>query len=88
MKRHLVDKEPVSYICDALSIQPNLFYQWQRRFFENGAAAFERKSTKKDKREADRVEALESKLCKKDGVIAELMQDSTQKTHFFKYLQI
>lgn len=75
LKRHLVDKEPVSDICDGLGIQPTLFYQWQRRFFENGAAAFERKSAKKEKHEAERVEALESKLRKKDEVIAELMED-------------
>jgi len=75
LKRHLVDKVAVSDVCDSEGIQPTLFYQWQRQFFENGAAAFEPKSRKKAQREAERIEALESKLRKKDEVISELMED-------------
>lgn len=75
LKRHLVDKETVSDVCDAEGIQPTQFYQWQKQFFENGASAFERKSPKKSNREADRVTALEAKLRKKDEVISELMED-------------
>ena len=75
LKRHLVDKEAVSDVCEQVGIQPTQFYQWQRQFFENGAAAFERKSAKKKSREAERVHLLESKLRKKDEVISELMED-------------
>ena len=75
LKRHLVEREAVSDVCDHEGIQPTLFYQWQRQFFENGAAAFERKSPKKDKREAERFQALEAKLRNKDEVISELMED-------------
>ncbi len=38
LKRHLVDKVPVSDLCDELDIYPNLFYRWQKEFFENGHA--------------------------------------------------
>jgi len=75
LKRHLVDKEAVSDICEKEGIQPTLFYQWQRQFFENGAAAFERKSSKKESIEAERLRLLEAKLHKKDEVISELMED-------------
>ena len=75
LKRHLVDKETVSDVCDAEGIQPTQFYQWQKQFFESGTSAFERKSPKKSNREADRVTALEAKLRKKDEVISELMED-------------
>jgi len=75
LRRHLVDKVAVSEICEKEGIQPTQFYQWQKQFFENGAAAFERQSPKKDRREAERVAALEAKLRKKDEVISELMED-------------
>ena len=43
LRRHLIDKVPVSDLCDQHQLQPTLFYAWQKQFFENGAAAFERK---------------------------------------------
>ena len=40
LRRHLLDKEPVSTLCDELTLQPTVFYRWQKEFFENGAALF------------------------------------------------
>ena len=39
LRRHLVDRELVSKLCDELALQPTVFYRWQKEFFENGAAA-------------------------------------------------
>ena len=75
LRRHLVDKGAVSDICEKEGIAPTQFYQWQKQFFENGAAAFERPPSKPDRREAERIEALEAKLRNKDEVISELMED-------------
>ena len=41
LRRHLVEKVPVSDLCDECHLAPNVFYRWQKEFFENGAAAFE-----------------------------------------------
>ena len=41
LRRHLLEKEPISNLCDELGLQPTVFYRWQKEFFENGAAAFE-----------------------------------------------
>ena len=41
LKRHLLDKVPVSDLCDELDIYPNQFYDWLKEFFENGHAAFD-----------------------------------------------
>ena len=41
LRRHLVDKVPVSELCEELGLQPTVFYRWQKEFFENGAAAFQ-----------------------------------------------
>ena len=41
LKRHLIDKVPVSNLCDELDLYPNQFYAWLKEFFENGHAAFD-----------------------------------------------
>ena len=30
VRRHLVDKVPVSNLCDEYGIQPSMFYNWQK----------------------------------------------------------
>lgn len=75
LREHFLDKAPISDVCERHGIQPAQFYQWQKIFFENGESAFERKSPKKDRREADRIEALEAKVRKKDEVLGELMEE-------------
>ena len=44
LRRHLLEQEPISKLCDELGLQPTVFYRWQKEFFENGAAAFEQKA--------------------------------------------
>ena len=44
LRRHLVENEPVSQLCDELALQPTVFYRWQKEFFENAAAAFQTKT--------------------------------------------
>ena len=41
LRRHLLDKVPVSDLCEEPGLQPTAFYRWQKEFFENGAAAFQ-----------------------------------------------
>lgn len=54
-----------------------MFYQWQRTFFENGAAAFSspRTETKNSTATEKKIQALEFKLQRQDEVIAEIMED-------------
>ena len=40
LREHLLDHTPISEVCETHNLQPSVFYEWQRRFFENGAAAF------------------------------------------------
>jgi hypothetical protein len=30
LRRHLLDKEPISKLCDELGLQPTVFYRWQK----------------------------------------------------------
>jgi transposase len=75
LRRHLVDRVPVSHLCDEYKIQPTLFYLWQRQAFEHlGAALQDGRTVRGQQRTAAgdraRVEALEAKLAKKDAFIA------------------
>lgn len=74
LKKHLVDKVPVSQVCEEYQIQSTIFYQWLKRFFENGTAAFEKPEKVSDGQQR-RVEELERKLQKKNDVLAELMEE-------------
>ena len=75
LRRHLLDKVPVSDLCDELGLQPTVFYRWQKEFFESGAAAFQPKSRPAQQAEQQRIEFLEKKIQTKDEVLAELMAE-------------
>ena len=75
LRRHLVEKVPVSQVCDEAGIQPTQFYTWQRIFFENGTTAFERQSKAENSAREQRIAFLESKLRRKDEVLSELMEE-------------
>ena len=76
LRQHLIEKVPVSDLCDRYQLQPTVFYRWQRQFFENGQAAFEPKPGRKQlRKEHQRMEALEAKFRKKDEVLGELMEE-------------
>lgn len=77
VKEHLVDGVAISDLCDRHRIQPTQFYLWQKQLFENGSAAFERKTKAPGPTPAERqVEALRAKLVTKNEVIAELMEEN------------
>jgi transposase len=77
LKEHLVDGVAISDLCDRHHIQPTQFYQWQKQLFENGAAAFERKTKQAGPSpEQRKIEALQAKLLTKNEVIAELMEEN------------
>ena len=79
LRRHLVEKVPVSDLCDEMGLNPNVFYGWQRQLFENGGAAFQRKGKRgRAAPEARKLQKLEAKLAQKNEVLAELMQEHVQ----------
>jgi transposase len=81
LKRHLLEKIPVSTICDELGIAPTLFYRWQKEFFENGHTLFEngRAAKAADNAKDEKIQKLEAKLQKKNEVMAELMEALTEE---------
>lgn len=79
LKRHLVDKVPLSEVCKEFDICPSQFYRWQKTWLEHGAELFERKGPSAEKKQTGaaqmRIAALEEKLKKKDSVMAELLEE-------------
>src|SRR3984885_10218944 len=77
LKRHLIDKVPVSDLCDELDIYPYQFYDWLKKFFENGHLAFAngRKAKAVEDAKDHKIERLEAKLQRKDSVLGELMEE-------------
>ena len=73
LRRHLLEKTPVSDLCYQLGINPTLFYRWQKEFFENGAAAFQARERphRQVEEKQKRIEFLEKKVRTKDEVLAE-----------------
>jgi transposase len=80
VKAHLVDRVPISDLCERHAITPTQFYQWQKQLFEGAAAAFERKPGKPAGPSAAerKVQHLQEKLATKNEVIAELMEENVR----------
>ena len=77
LRRHLLENVPISDLCDEHDLQPTVFYNWQRKLFENAAFALERRTNNptQESLDAKKVATLEKKLAKKDEVLAELMEE-------------
>lgn len=79
IRKHLLEQVPVSDLADEYGFQPTQFYQWQKQFFENAQAVFERNGKQRNdnqsKRLRDKISQLEDKLVSKDEVIAEIIAD-------------
>lgn len=76
LRQHLLDKTAISEVCEAHQITPTQFYQWQKTFFENGAAAFAKTGGHRAATQAEqRLAKLQDKLKRKDEVIAEIMAE-------------
>ena len=78
LRRHLIDRVPVSDLCDQHKLSPTLFYLWQKQFFENGTSAFERKGASTESQHLRTIAALREKLQRKNEVVAELMEEHVQ----------
>src|ERR1035438_2312765 len=77
LRRHLLDKVPVSDLCEELGLRPTVFYRWQKEFFENGAAAFQAQERphRQVEEKQRRIDFLEKKVQTKNEVLAELMAE-------------
>jgi len=78
LKRYLVEKVPMSDLCDEYGLQPSQVYRWQKQLFENAAGAFRRTNKRAQESKDRKIAALEDKLAKKNEGVAELLEDHVQ----------
>lgn len=75
LRQHLIERKPISDVCQAHGIRPSMFYNWQKRLFENGAAAFASDKDPQHQKLERKVKALQTKLEHKDRVIAQVTEE-------------
>jgi len=76
LRLHLLEGKAISAVCEEHGIQPSMFYNWQRQFFENGTRAFD--GGPEDRSESKlhkQIEHLEDRLRRKHEVLSELMEE-------------
>ena len=77
LRLHLLEKQPVSDVCDKFGLNPNVFYRWQKQFFEKGSTAFEKGCGNIKDRSCHRLEG-KSKRCKSCKHLERLKQENLQ----------
>ena len=73
LRRHVMDKVPVSEICNEEKLAPSVFYGWLKTLLANAPVALvSPRGSSPEKKLQEKIDALEEKLQKKDGIIAEV----------------
>lgn len=77
LRLHLVDKKPVSEICNEHKLQPSVFYEWLRQLLANAPVvlATAKRGQSPERKLEEKLAALEERLAKKDAVIAEISEE-------------
>lgn len=78
LRKHLIEKVPVSEICDEYKIAVSVFYKWQAQLFEQGEKVFSqtnREEKTKPSMLEEKIVGLEEKLMRKAEVLSELMEE-------------
>lgn len=76
LKRHLLEKEPISKVCAEEQIAPTQFYAWQAKLFEYAEEALrDARGQKPTNKDQQRLQLLEARLREREEALAELMSE-------------
>lgn len=75
LKRHLLEKVPVSDLCDQYGLHPTVFHRWMKEFFEKAVLAFQKDKDSRSLKLERKMAKLEGKQAQKNEVLAELMEE-------------
>ena len=75
LRLHLMEKVPISKVCDEHHLAPSMYHRWQEQLFLNAGMALEGKRGPDPSPHKQRVEKLEEKMRQRDEVLAELMAE-------------
>lgn len=75
LREHLLEKTPISDVCQKHGLTPGMFYEWQKKLFEQGAMLFDSATAAARHNGVDpkKMAAVEAKIQQKNEVLAELM---------------
>jgi len=75
LREHLKNQVPISVVCEKYGIHPNIFYRWEKQFFEGGIATFSGKHRDAGNGRV-KVQRLQEKMAKQQEVIAWLTEEN------------
>jgi transposase len=76
LRRHLIEKVPVSKICEEARLSPSLFHRWLEQLFMNAPLALaDKRGLAEPNQDQQRIGKLEQKIQQKNEVLAELMEE-------------
>jgi transposase-like protein len=75
LRQHLLEKRPVSEVCNEYGLQPTVFYRWQKQLFERGSEVLRSSRDPETTKLKRQITQLEEKLAKKDEVLGEVMEE-------------
>jgi len=75
LREHLKNQVPVSALCEKHGIHPNVFYHWEKQFFEGGIAVFSGRHRDGGAGKA-KEQRLQAKIAKQQEVIAWLTEEN------------
>ena len=79
LRQHVMDKKPISEICNDAEIQPSLFYTWQRELLTGAPLLFaNRRTPSREKELEEKICRLEARVARKDQIIAEVTEEYVQ----------
>ena len=78
IKRHVLEGKSVSEVCEEYGIKPKRYYEWQKKFFDEGEIVFSQpnsSSSNTERKQEAKIKQLEAKLNQKNEVVSELMEE-------------
>lgn len=75
LREHLKNRVPISELCKRYGIHPNMFYRWEKQFFEQGVRVFSERS-KSSNGSTAKERRLQEKVRQKEAVIAWLTEEN------------
>jgi len=78
LREHLENKVSIADLADKYHVHPNLIGRWKKEMFEGAVGTFSRNRGKDDKRTERKFRELESKLQKRDTLIAHIVAENIE----------
>lgn len=76
LREHLENKVSIADLAEKYHVHPNLIGRWKKELFEGAVGTFARKQGKDDNRAERKLRELESKLQKRDTLIAHIVAEN------------